>query len=159
MCSYNCIGVLRTEYIDTINTSLQSRHIDRDGVPNHQPHDCLLNRLFRHRWQKNIKAPRHWSLKSMAGETLPTFPAHAQPAIYVSGKRPIASQVKLTVISYNYLSSIGPVIQRQPAIRGRLNQIPFVLRDSRKSLSLETLSISASLGMDQTTISHLQFVS
>ena len=28
-------------------------------------------------------------LKSAAGETFPAFPAHAQPAIYVSGKGPI----------------------------------------------------------------------
>ena len=28
-------------------TSLQWRHNGRNGVPNHQPHHCLLNRLFR----------------------------------------------------------------------------------------------------------------
>ena len=28
---------------------LRWRHNDRDGVSNHQPHDCLLNRLFRRR--------------------------------------------------------------------------------------------------------------
>ena len=28
------------------NKSLQWRHIERDGVLNHRPHDCLLNRLF-----------------------------------------------------------------------------------------------------------------
>ena len=27
----------------------------RDGVSNHQPHDCLLNRLFRHRSKKTSK--------------------------------------------------------------------------------------------------------
>ena len=26
---------------------LQWRHNERDGVSNHQPHDCLLNRLFK----------------------------------------------------------------------------------------------------------------
>ena len=31
-------------------------------VSNHQPHDCLLNLLFRRRSKKNIKAPRHWPL-------------------------------------------------------------------------------------------------
>ena len=35
--------------------ALQWRHSDRDGVPNHQPHDCLLNRWFRHRWKKTSK--------------------------------------------------------------------------------------------------------
>ena len=30
------------------------------GVSNHQPHDCLLNRLFKAQIKENIKAPRHW---------------------------------------------------------------------------------------------------
>ena len=29
-------------------SSLQWRHNEHDGVSNHQPHDCLLNRLFMH---------------------------------------------------------------------------------------------------------------
>ena len=40
--------------------SLQWRHNDHDGVSNHQPHDCLLNRLFR-RNQRN-----HQSSASLA---------------------------------------------------------------------------------------------
>ena len=35
--------------------TLQWRHNGRDGVSNHQPHDCLLNRLFGHRSQKTSK--------------------------------------------------------------------------------------------------------
>ena len=31
---------------------LQWRDNERDGLSNHQPHDCLLNRLFRHRSKK-----------------------------------------------------------------------------------------------------------
>ena len=31
---------------------LQWRHNGHDSVSNHQPHDCLLNRLFRHRSKK-----------------------------------------------------------------------------------------------------------
>ena len=34
---------------------------DHDSVSNHQPHGCLLNRLFRQIKEK-IKAPRHWPL-------------------------------------------------------------------------------------------------
>ena len=34
----------------------------RDGVSNHQRLVCLLNRWFRRRLKKPIKAPRHWSL-------------------------------------------------------------------------------------------------
>ena len=35
--------------------SLQWRHNWRDGASNHQPHNCLLNRLFRRRSQKTSK--------------------------------------------------------------------------------------------------------
>ena len=35
--------------------SLQRRHNERDIVWNHQPHDCLLNRLFRHISMKTSK--------------------------------------------------------------------------------------------------------
>ena len=35
--------------------SLQWRHNDHDGVSNHQPHDCLLNRLCRRRSKKTSK--------------------------------------------------------------------------------------------------------
>ena len=31
------------------------RHNDHDGVSNHQPRCCLLNRLFRRRWKKTSK--------------------------------------------------------------------------------------------------------
>ena len=37
------------------NCSLQWRHNGRDGVSNHQPHDCLLNRLSRHKSKKTSK--------------------------------------------------------------------------------------------------------
>ena len=35
--------------------SLQWHHNGRDSVSNHQPHDCLLNRLFRRRSKKTSK--------------------------------------------------------------------------------------------------------
>ena len=35
--------------------TLQWRQNERGGVSNHQPHDCLLNRLFRHRSKKTSK--------------------------------------------------------------------------------------------------------
>ena len=53
--------------------SLQWRYNDHDSVSNHQPHGCLLNRLFRRRSKKTyIKAPRHWPL---CGEFTGEFPA------------------------------------------------------------------------------------
>ena len=36
-------------------TSFQWRHNGRDSVSNHQPNDCLLNRLFRRRSKKTSK--------------------------------------------------------------------------------------------------------
>ena len=42
--------------------SLPWRHNDHDGVSNHQPHGCLLNRFFQTQMKENIKAPRHWPL-------------------------------------------------------------------------------------------------
>ena len=36
-------------------SALQWHHNGCDGVSNHQPHDCLLNRLFRHRSKKTSK--------------------------------------------------------------------------------------------------------
>ena len=41
-------------YIDLLQT-LQWRNNGRDGVPNHQPHNCLLNRLFRRSSKKTSK--------------------------------------------------------------------------------------------------------
>ena len=34
---------------------LRWRHNGRDSVSNHQPHDCLFNRLFGRRWKKTSK--------------------------------------------------------------------------------------------------------
>ena len=38
-----------------LHTSLLWRHNGRDCVSNHQPHECLLNRLFRRRSKKTSK--------------------------------------------------------------------------------------------------------
>ena len=42
--------------------TLQWRHNELDGVSNHQPHDCLLNRLFKTQIKESIKAPLRWPL-------------------------------------------------------------------------------------------------
>ena len=41
--------------IDHISSSLQWRHNGHDGVSNHQPHQCLLNRLYGRRSKKTSK--------------------------------------------------------------------------------------------------------
>ena len=38
-----------------IAKTLRWRHNERDGVSNHQPHDCLLNRLFKRRSKRTSK--------------------------------------------------------------------------------------------------------
>ena len=53
--------MLARERPQSMNT-LHWRHNDHDGVSNHHPHGCLLNRLLRRRSKKNIEAPRHWPL-------------------------------------------------------------------------------------------------
>ena len=52
--------------------TLEWRHNERDGVSNHQPHDCLLNRLFRRRCRKHqsstslafMRGIHHWPVNS-----------------------------------------------------------------------------------------------
>ena len=43
-------------------STLQWRHNERDGVWNHQPHDCSLILLFQAQMKENMKAPYHWPL-------------------------------------------------------------------------------------------------
>ena len=50
-CHFNGMGPKHTSRPVT----LQWRHNECDGVSNHQPHDCLFNRLFRLRSKKTSK--------------------------------------------------------------------------------------------------------
>ena len=52
---HNSWNVLRDWVVSYFPNSLQWRHTERNGVSNHQPHDCLLNRLFRRRSKKTSK--------------------------------------------------------------------------------------------------------
>ena len=47
--------MFRIILISRLSLSSRWRHNGRDGVSNHQPHDYLLNRLFRHRSKKTAK--------------------------------------------------------------------------------------------------------
>ena len=55
--------------------SLQWRHNGPDGVSNHQPHACLLNRLFRRR-SKKISKLRVTCLCAGNSPVTGEFPAH-----------------------------------------------------------------------------------
>ena len=46
--------ILKIPHLD-YSISFRWRHNERDGVSNHQPHDCLLNGLFRRRSKKTSK--------------------------------------------------------------------------------------------------------
>ena len=72
----NHLGRVIRQYIS--HHPLRWRHNDSDGVSNHQPHDCLHNRLFRRRSKKTSKL-RVTGL--CEGNTLVTseFPAHKGP--------------------------------------------------------------------------------
>ena len=50
----NCPFV-RALVIGDFRSALRWHHNERDGVSNHQPHDCLFNRLFRRRSKKTSK--------------------------------------------------------------------------------------------------------
>ena len=54
---YWCPGSLHFQDISIHSTdrTLRWRHNGRDGVPNYQPHNCLLNRLFWRRSKKTSK--------------------------------------------------------------------------------------------------------
>ena len=46
------LALVQVKYSVSFQYTLHWRHNDHDGVSNHQPHGCLLNRLFRRRSKK-----------------------------------------------------------------------------------------------------------
>ena len=72
-------GLLLASSNEVICSSLRWPHNGHDCVSNHQPHDCLLNRLFRHR-SKKISKPRVTGL--CAGNSPGTGEFPAQRASY-----------------------------------------------------------------------------
>ena len=55
LCQSNLHKEVRQLWHTAHCKTLQWRHNEGDGVSNHQPHDCLLNRLFRRRSKKTSK--------------------------------------------------------------------------------------------------------
>ena len=76
LCSPHCRAAI----------SLQWRHNGRDSVSNHQPHECLLNCLFRRRFKKNqssaslafVRGIHRWPVNSLhkGPVTRKLFPFH-----------------------------------------------------------------------------------
>ena len=55
-CDINIFKILTNwPYQCELVSPFQWRHNECDGISNHQPHDCLLNRLFRRRLKKTPK--------------------------------------------------------------------------------------------------------
>ena len=52
---HRCQWWMRQPWKNDDVTTLRWRHNERDSVSNHQPHDCLFNRLFRRRSKKTSK--------------------------------------------------------------------------------------------------------
>ena len=55
ICSIFAIALLGYDWTYHKETSLQWCHNGYDSISNHQPHDCLLKCLFRHRSKKTSK--------------------------------------------------------------------------------------------------------
>ena len=55
ICVANCVMRTKKLIFFTKWLTLHWRHNDHDGVSNHQPHGCLLNRIFRRRSKKTSK--------------------------------------------------------------------------------------------------------
>ena len=53
MLKYNITNVTNQKHI--VCKTLQWRHNERDGVSDHKPHDCSLNRSFRHRKKSKLR--------------------------------------------------------------------------------------------------------
>ena len=62
------------DLVVSVISSLLWRNSERDGVSNHQPHDCLLNSLFRRRSKKTSK-PRVTGLCAGNSPVTGEFPA------------------------------------------------------------------------------------
>ena len=50
---YKSNGTIHNMVFDDMSSTLQWRHNERGGVSNHQPHYCLLNRLFKAQIKKH----------------------------------------------------------------------------------------------------------
>ena len=92
-------------------TSLRWRHNDHAGVSNHQPHGCLLNRLFRRKSKKTSKL-RVTGLCAGNSPGTGEFPAQmASSAENVSiwWRHHDLAAVEVTVWLTNYILSISTI--------------------------------------------------
>ena len=106
------------------NITLQWRHNGYDGVPNHQPHDCLLNRLSGaeqrkhqssaslafvqgiHRWLVN--SPPKWPVtrKMFPFDDIIMFWSNCKHCTSCTSRNPVFI-ITISTISYHHLKSLS----------------------------------------------------
>ena len=100
-----------------ISLSLQWLHSERDGVSNHEPHDCLLNRFFRHRFKKTSnlrltglcarihldKSVHIWfETTNSFGSSFPEIKPRKPSPAFITKKRPLKMFVNWELFTHTY---------------------------------------------------------
>ena len=137
--------------------ALQWRHNGCDGVSNHQPHDCLLNRLFRRR-SKNTSKLRVTGL--CAGNAPVTGEFTAQMASNAENAsiwwRHHEQTRRRDAVHRNLYIDVGTEQQRTVAARDAIlcfgSMTPLQTRPAAVALRLDTLRIRQCGGEDGTEI-------
>ena len=95
----------RFRHARTAEYALQWRHNGRDTVPNHQPHDCVLNRLFRRRSKKTSKL-RVTGLCARNSPGIGEFPAQILDDVIMECKHLMPRQNTRSFIVDDHISHI-----------------------------------------------------
>ena len=121
---------------------LQWRHNGRHRVSNHQPRDCLLNRLFRRRTKK-IKAPRHSAQMASYAENVSIWWHHHHFCIFTTlelthSVMPISTVEDFIISPPNWNipdskvhgANMGPIWGRQDPGGPHVSPMDFAILDS-----------------------------
>ena len=130
-----------------LSATLQWRHNGRDSVSNHQPHDCLLNRLFGRRSKKTSK-PRVTGLCAGISPGTGEFPA--QRASYAENVS-IRWRHHETICFQGFVCKMpGPRFIRAPTMveRDREADNPRCLCQPRVCLLVVTILLLLGLSID-----------
>ena len=145
---------LSLQQISDVSTTLQWRHNGRDCVSNHQPHDWLLNRLFRRRSQKTSK-PRVTGLCAGNSPVTGEFPAqmvsnaeniaiwwrhHDQAYHLYQNQSGETLDLFLTVLQLQKNSKIHRTIRPVPFLGYRIHTICTKNQSWRKRIKIRTNS-------------------
>ena len=105
--------------------TLEWSHNEHDGVSNHQPHDCLFNRLFTHRSKKTTKL----RVTGLCAGNLPVTSSWSQKWLMVTPWHRDASSITDSLCEHWIPLTQGPVPQGFYLISSlsddNLNQMSF----------------------------------